>query len=180
MWVSDQLLPSGTPSKNIVIAGRDDNTLKTYGRWSDWSRSLHAQAINNLKAAGARVIGFDVVFAESSPDDQVLAAAIKNAGNVVLAAAGTGGQPSTGEITYSDFLLPAAPLQQADSNLGHVNVIPDPDGKVRHLPLLVQDTGGKTYPAFAIAVLDTLFHMPLPEKNPVENGSVRLWPGMFL
>ena len=175
MWVSDQLLPSGTPSPNIVIAGIDDNTLQTYGNLSDWPRSLHAQAINNLSAAGASVIGFDVIFAESSPDDQVLAAAIKNAGNVVLADAGTGSAPSTGEITYSDFLLPVDSLQQAASSLGQVNVIPDPDGKVRRLPLVVQDNNGKTYPTFTLAVLDTLFHMSLPEKYPVENNSLQLF-----
>ena len=175
LWTSDQLLPSSTPSKNIVIAGIDDSTLQTYGKWSDWPRSLHAQAINNLSSAGARVIGYDVVFAESSADDQALASAIKNAGNVVLAAAGTQTISSTSEITYGDFILPVDSLEQANSGLGHVNVIPDPDGKVRHLPLIIKDVSGKNYPALSVAILDTLFHMQLPEKLQVENGSLLLF-----
>ncbi len=37
-------------------------------RWV-WPRSFHAQLIRNLKAAGARLIAFDVVFSESSKRD---------------------------------------------------------------------------------------------------------------
>jgi adenylate cyclase len=89
MWFSDQLFTSEAPSPNIVIVGVDDSTLETYGRWADWPRSLHAQAIDNLSQAGAKVIGFDVIFADSSPDDEMLATAMTEADNVVLAAVGT-------------------------------------------------------------------------------------------
>jgi CHASE2 domain-containing sensor protein len=54
LWFSDQFFTSELPSPNIVIAGIDDATLETYGRWAEWSRSLHAQAIDNLSQAGAR------------------------------------------------------------------------------------------------------------------------------
>ena len=76
LWLSDQLFAAEPPSPNIVIAGIDDGTLEAYGRWAEWPRSLHAQAIDNLSQAGAKVIGFDVVFADSSPDDEMLAAAM--------------------------------------------------------------------------------------------------------
>ncbi len=51
-----------------------------------WPRSLHAQLVNRLHAAGARVIGFDVMFKEPQrPDtDAAFEQAIKRAGNVVL------------------------------------------------------------------------------------------------
>ena len=61
LWFSDQLFTSEPPSPNIVIAGIDDNTLETYGRWADWPRSFHAQAIDNLSLAEAKVICFDVI-----------------------------------------------------------------------------------------------------------------------
>ena len=61
LWLTDQLFLPETPSENIVIAGIDDSTLETYGRWQEWPRSLHARAIDSLSAAGARVISFDVV-----------------------------------------------------------------------------------------------------------------------
>ncbi len=74
LWLSDQLFVSKSPSSNIVIVGIDDDTFETYGRWSNWPRSLHAKATNNLSKAGAKVIGFDILFTDSSSDDEVLAA----------------------------------------------------------------------------------------------------------
>ncbi|MFC2069801.1 CHASE2 domain-containing protein [Chloroflexota bacterium] len=174
LWLSDQFYSSEAPSSNIVIAGIDDSTFQDYGRWSEWSRNLHAQAINNLSEAGAMVIGFDIIFADSSSDDDIMTAAMRNANNVVLSTAGSKRLPSTSDITYSDLLLPPVPLQQASSSLGHANVLPDPDGKVRRIPLLVKDTGGQTYPAFTLAVLHTLFRMPLPDGYPAENGKLNL------
>jgi adenylate cyclase len=89
LWFSDQLLETESPSPNIVIAGIDDASLEAYGKWSEWPRSLHTDAINNLKQAGAMVVGYDVIFANDSPDDAGLAEAIENADNVVLAVAGS-------------------------------------------------------------------------------------------
>ena len=98
LWLSDQLFVAKPPSPNIVVVGIDDKTLQDYGKWSDWSRLLHAQAIDNLKEAGAKVIGFDVLFADSSPDDQIFAASIKDSGNVVLPVVGTQPLPAIADI----------------------------------------------------------------------------------
>jgi adenylate cyclase len=175
LWLSDQLFTPEPPSPNIVIAGIDDNTLEAYGRWAEWPRRLHAQAIDNLSRAGAKVIGFDVIFADSSPDDELLAATMANADNVVLASVGV--QPElrpNPEITYDNLLVPATSLKQAARSVGHANVVPDPDGTVRRLPLVVEDGAGRTYPAFTLAVLHTLFSMPLPQEYLLENGTVNL------
>ena len=175
LWLSDQLFTSQLPSPNIVIAGIDDNALDTYGRWAEWPRSLHAQAIDNLSQAGAQVIGFDVIFADSSSDDELLATAMAEADNVVLAAVGTQRvSPFGTEITYDNFLLPIDSLEQAAGNAGHANVIPDGDGTVRRLPLIVRSSSGQVYPAFTLAVLHRLFSMPLPQEYPLENGAVHL------
>jgi len=175
LWFSDQLFTSEPPSPNIVVAGIDDDTLDAHGRWAEWPRSLHAHAIDNLSQAGARVIGFDVIFTDISPDDDLLAAAMTRAGNVVLASVGT--QPICGvgsEITYDSFLLPAASLEQAASSSGHANVVLDGDGTVRRLPLLVTSSSGQAYPALTLAVLHRLFVMPLPQEYLLSNGTVRL------
>jgi len=175
LWFSDQLFTSEPPSPNIVIAGIDDNTLETYGRWADWPRSLHTQAIDNLSQAGAKVIGFDVIFADNSTDDEMLATAIAEAGNVVLAAVGTQSVSQPGaEITYENFLLPVAPLEQAASSIGHANVVPDGDGTVRRLPLIAKSSSGQVYPSLTLAVLHRLFSMPLPQEYPLEDGAVNL------
>jgi adenylate cyclase len=177
LWVSDQLFLSEPPSPNIVIAGIDDNTLETYGLWAEWPRSLHAQAIDNLSQAGAKVIGFDVIFADNSTDDEMLATAIAEAGNVVLAAVGTQSVSQPGaEITYENFLLPVAPLEQAASSIGHANVVPDGDGTVRRLPLIAKSSSGQVYPSLTLAVLQRLFYStPLPQEYPLENGAINLF-----
>ena len=175
LWTSDQLFTSELPSPNIVIAGIDDDTLATYGRWSEWPRSLHAQAIDNLSQAGARVIGFDVIITDVSGDDDVLAAAITEANNVVLAVVGTQPVSRTGpEITYDLFLLPVPSLEQAATSVGHANVIPDVDGTVRHLPLVVRSSSGQVYPSLTLAVLHRLFSMPLPQEYVPQHGSLHL------
>jgi adenylate cyclase len=51
-----------------------------------WPRSLHAQLLDNLRAAGTKVIGLDILFKEAQrlEHDDALARAIGRAGNVVL------------------------------------------------------------------------------------------------
>jgi len=177
LWVSDQLFLSEPPSPNIVIAGIDDNTLETYGLWTEWPRSLHAQAVDNLSQAGAKVIGFDVIFVDNSTDDEMLATAIAGADNVVLAAVGTQSVSQPGaEITYENFLLPVDSLEQAASSIGHANVVPDGDGTVRRLPLIAKSSSGQVYPSLTLAVIQRLFYStPLPQEYPLENGAINLF-----
>jgi adenylate cyclase len=51
-----------------------------------WPRSIHARLIEQLKKAGAKVIGFDVLFTERSEpsEDRALGQAMQEAGNVVV------------------------------------------------------------------------------------------------
>ena len=44
----------------------DDLALQTYGRWP-WTRDRHAVLLDILREYGAKMIGFDVFFYESSP-----------------------------------------------------------------------------------------------------------------
>jgi len=174
-WLSDQMFMAEPPSPNIVIVGIDDNTLQTYGKWSEWSRDLHALALANLADAGAKVVGFDVLFVDSSPDDALLAEVMQIAGNVVLPVAGTGALLPTGEaIAYDSFLVPVSPLGEAARNTGHVNIIPDLDGKVRSLPLMIEDAAGQPYPSFSLAVLYTMASMPRPETYTRQDGALHL------
>ena len=52
----------------------------------EWPRSVHAQLVDRLADAGARVIAFDIFFREAreATQDQTLAEAIERAGNVIL------------------------------------------------------------------------------------------------
>ncbi|HXP96705.1 MAG TPA: adenylate/guanylate cyclase domain-containing protein [Telmatospirillum sp.] len=113
--------PRETPAQPpVVIIDLDDASLAEVGQWP-WPRTQVAQLVDQLTAAGALAIGFDVVFAESdrlSPDhmartlpgldkltaqrltalktnDQVLAESIR-ASRVVLGMAGYEEKTSSG------------------------------------------------------------------------------------
>jgi adenylate cyclase len=77
------------PSDAVVVAiDRESSERLIVSTNPDrWPRSLHARLIEALSRAGARVIVFDLYFAEprSPEDDAALAEAIKKAGNVILA-----------------------------------------------------------------------------------------------
>jgi adenylate cyclase len=174
-WVTDQLTVADEPSPNIVIGGIDDATLNEYGRLVEWPRRLHAQAIDNLSLAGARVISYDVIFTDTTPDDEVLATSMENAGNVVLAAVGAGTLDTTRPvINYQQVLSPVSPLAEHMTSVGHANLTPDRDGTVRRLPLFIQDADGDTYPAISLATLQTLFSLPGLEELPPAGGNVHL------
>ena len=51
-----------------------------------WPRGLHARLLDNLVDAGARVVGFDMIFSDPQAGDQdrLFAEAIERAGNVIL------------------------------------------------------------------------------------------------
>jgi adenylate cyclase len=57
-----------------VIAVIDEKSLAELGRWP-WSRTVIAKLVDTLKAAGAKAIGFDIVFSE--PDENAHLKTIK-------------------------------------------------------------------------------------------------------
>lgn len=175
--LSDMLFVPRDPSPNIVIAAIDNDTLNQYGRLAEWPRSLHAQAIENLDNAKAMVIGYDVLFASETANDSVLAKAMADAGNVVIAVAGDeDGQISspTHEITFQDVLHPAAMLENASVATGHVSVLIGEGGIVREIPLVICEAEGDTYPALMMSVMYTHFGQELPSEFTVDNGVMHL------
>ena len=57
------------PTGEVVIVDIDEKSLKELGQWP-WPRTYLAQILRNLKEAGVKVVGMDIVFAEpdrSSP-----------------------------------------------------------------------------------------------------------------
>ena len=77
------------PPDDAVIISLDQESAAHLGfseNFSKWPRSAHAKLVKTLQNYGAAVIVFDVHFAESgdSSEDEAFAAAIRQAGNVVL------------------------------------------------------------------------------------------------
>lgn len=82
---------------NVVLVAIDEKSLQEFKKqgivWK-WPRDIYGELINYLSRGGARVIVFDILFAEPDFDransdaeetDGFLAQAMKRAGNVVLA-----------------------------------------------------------------------------------------------
>lgn len=88
------------PAGNIVLVAIDDDSIRRLeplvGRWP-WPRLVHSVVIDYLAAAGAKVIGYDILFAErdirkfmvgdtewtGEESDAALVDSTKKAGNVV-------------------------------------------------------------------------------------------------
>ena len=162
--LADALFSEDEGSPNIVIVSIDDEALGTHGRIQEWPRSLHADAIRNLSQAGARVIVYDILFADRGVADEALADAIAQSRNVLLPVAGGGSSSaSEGHLIYESFSLPVDPLREAGAFVGHVNVLTDTDGKVRLLPLAVRDQDGNQYPALSVAAMSLQFERTPPD-----------------
>ena len=71
------------PGGDIVIATIDEKSLAELGRWP-WPRSTIAKLVDTLKEYEAKVVGFDIVFAEPADTDAILSRSIKRAENVTL------------------------------------------------------------------------------------------------
>ncbi len=78
-----------TPSDEVVVVSiekESSDALDLPNNPDKWPRSLHARLVDNLVKEGAAAITFDVHFIEprNPEDDQLFAAALKRAGNVII------------------------------------------------------------------------------------------------
>ncbi len=82
--------PRPPPQRVLIVAmnAASANALGVPAQADRWPRRLHARLVSGLARAGAVAIGFDLAFtrARAAEDDAALAAAIAEAGTVVLAA----------------------------------------------------------------------------------------------
>jgi adenylate cyclase len=170
-------LREGNVAHRVAMVQIDDASVGAlrapYGRVFSWPRSVHAQVLRNLAAAGARVVVFDLLFdspgcagaaatdaSAACPEDAALAEAIAavtapsaTSTQVVLAASGNppepGPQPDPGPFEFEDALVPLPPLTAAGAKVGHVQASPDNDGTVRRLPLVIV-VQGQQVPALSL------------------------------
>ena len=180
LWRIDALIydvatrmSAGAAPPDIVIAAIDERSLEAFGRWP-WPRSLHADLVDRLTEAGARAVVFDVAFAEPGPDDDVLAAALRRNGRVVLPVLFEqpvpGGRPTE--------TLPAGPLAAAAAALGHVDIELDDDGLAR-TAYLKAGMGRPSWSFLALAALEAAGESPGPvvaERDPHgDSPAAYLW-----
>jgi adenylate cyclase len=148
--VYDQAITIGntTLRNQVTIVALDDRTVTQYGRYP-LPHQAYTDLIRALKPLDPSVIAFDVGFydaAQNPDEDRSLAAAIRDAGNVLLAMQGSG-DATLGDHTerYPIVVLPIPILREAAAGLAAVNIHPDPDGRVRYAQLLIEGPDGATY-----------------------------------
>ncbi|MBM3143774.1 MAG: CHASE2 domain-containing protein [Chloroflexi bacterium] len=122
-------LPLDAP---IVIVAIDDFSFSWSGLQWPWPRDYLAKVLAALDQDGAAVIGLDILLTEPSPDplaDEALAAAIRQAGNVV----------SIGQIVYDaehhtqSLVEPLPLLQDAGLAWGISGILRDEDVVARRI-----------------------------------------------
>jgi CHASE2 domain-containing sensor protein/tRNA A-37 threonylcarbamoyl transferase component Bud32 len=137
-------------ASKIVVVEVDSSTVDYLrdhdlpARWP-FPRRDHARVIDQLRRAGARVIGFDVQFSEESDprDDNALIRSVGRARNVVLSTTVVKPDGST-PILGGD-----AEVGSLGARVGNTSVIPDSDGVVRDTQYSIAGL-----PTFAVAAAE--------------------------
>jgi signal transduction histidine kinase/CHASE2 domain-containing sensor protein len=115
--LSFRIRGSREPGSHIVIVAVDEKTLARLGKWP-LRRTHYADLLGRLK--GASAVGFDIILAEPSPDDRVLADSIKKQGRVVL------------PVYVDSQLRRIDPLPGfSPAGVGHIHVEQGVDGLIR-------------------------------------------------
>ncbi len=167
-----QIKGKTVPPPEVTIVGIDDHSLEVIGRWP-WERKRVASIVDILKNHGARVIFLDIIFSEPAPGDDVLAASIKRAGNVILPIVfdfrgkrklikdeilvdnaypmvrGTEHLQVFPPISAQSVLLPLRDLAAGANALAHISMIPDKDGVLRW-EMLAVEYNGEFFPAVGL------------------------------
>ena len=147
--VYDKAIDIGNPplANQVTIIALDDRTVDQY-RYPLPHRA-YTDLLRALKPQDPSVIAFDIAFydaAQNPDEDRALAAAIRDAGNVILAMQGTGPATIGDHIErYPSVLLPIPVLRDAAAGVAAVNIHPDPDGRVRYSQLFIEGPDGTTY-----------------------------------
>lgn len=169
-----QLLASGEPENRILVVDIDEASLAAVGPWP-WPRHRIADLLELLLGVyRAKAVGLDIVFPSPSPDDQAgdqRLAAMAEYGMVVFAQAFDftareeplqTGVPVFGQVP-GNLNLSGPPMQATGfvanheglSNaqcVGNIGIRPDPDGRIRRVPLQVL-WQGKVSPILPLAML---------------------------
>ena len=158
---SDALFPSASTNPHVVVVGIDQRSERALQQTFPWPRAVDAQLADQLAAAGAKVVVWDVVFSNASrngpADDAALVAALGHLPATVLAETGglkPGPDPGLDELVNASS--PYSPIAR-QGIVAHANVLPDPtDGVVRTLPVVVEEPNGTPVPSLSLAALQAL------------------------
>jgi adenylate cyclase len=145
----------GAPA-DVVVVGIDDVTFNELGEQWPFPRSLHGQAIDALREAGAKVIAYDIQFTEPTRprEDNALIAAVERADRVVLATT------EVDERGRSNVFGGGGILREIGARAGSSNFVNDEDGVIRRMPY-----GLEGLASFSIASAEEFSGKRLPERR---------------
>jgi adenylate cyclase len=195
------------PLPDVVLVGIDDESfvadtfseeelkanpdLRPLSSWP-WPRRVHAMVLQKLLDAGAKVVGFDLLFTTPSKygpeDDKAWREALgRAAGRVIIGANCATESPQGGSRQKWMFPTPEViPEGQSQTNLcAAVNFAADMDGVVRHLkPVWWEDGLKRWVPSMAVRIANIadprtawIFeHLAIainyPCRKPLEDGRI--------
>lgn len=119
----------------IVIVEIGEDSIDKLGRFP-FDRSYHAAIVKALSDFGARSVIFDFLFSESSDSDPDLESALKDSKIVYMPFALDIDQKNNSDIlTARGYLAKELPaFMPYLKGTGHINILPDIDGKFRRIP----------------------------------------------
>ena len=157
--------PPPPPLPSVAVVDFDDETFTRLGVFPA-PRAVLAEALERIAAGGPELIGLDVLLSEKRPaeaeGERRLAAALAEAGNVVLADNFGGHQLASSE--------PLPEFKEHALDVGFVNLLLDPDGFVRRMYLAVR-TAEYQGVSFAVALVTNYVQKPL---EPGRQGGLRI------
>ena len=172
-------------SENIGIVTIDEKAIEKYGQWP-WDRRIIADLIIKLRDQGAGVIVLPILFSE--PDrlggDYALTSVLEYA--IVISQVGTNqtnknsvprgvakiNDPLPFLFEWGGMLGPIQDFHNA-SGVGVSNTVPEVDGVVRRIPLLMK-IGEDIYPAMAIEVIRVAVGAPSYQVKSGEAGIIAM------
>ena len=160
--------------QDIVLVTIDDSSIRALGQWP-WPRSIHAVLLDVLNRFHPKVIFYDVLFTEKSPDaaeDEKLAFAVGRTPHVIIPFYYYSEKPF-------EAFFPASPIREQVKESGYVNIEPDHDGKVRRVRVFLKTPAGQTYYHSSVSAVLSRFSNPDAAKRWAEslpvNSKGELW-----
>ncbi|MGO4706751.1 CHASE2 domain-containing protein [Microvirga sp. 2MCAF38] len=130
--VLSTIAPPRPSQPGVTIVAIDEPSFSEIAQRWPWSRELHARLIERLRAAGAKVIGFDIIFAEPSTNAADTALADAVGPDTVLAADEV--TTEMHQATQTTRVEPIQPLLDAGATPGFTSVDLDGDAYLRRMP----------------------------------------------
>ena len=160
------------PQIPIVIVTIDEDSLDELDSAWPWPRKEQGAMLDILSQGKPLAIGIDFVYSEpssyGSEDDAAFSAAIRRAGNVVLAAAPA--ETMTGVGLKRDMNLPLKQFRDGAAGFGSVDYTIDPDANIRRASLATpfgdQRFAGFLSEMYRIGARAGLAAKPLPATDP--------------